>query len=94
MKKLVVFQIIRLIVLVDHSVNIVKEFTNLEKQVIWNFLYRNELDAAFFDHDAAYSDRQNSAKQTISDQILKDYEINRKLMKLLEIVDMKDIKEH
>ena len=40
-------------------------------------LYRNELDKAWFAHDAAYSD--SKAKRTISDKILKDraYEIAR-----------------
>ena len=42
-------------------------------------LYRNELDKAYFAHDAAYFDRKYSAKRTISDKILKDraYKIAR-----------------
>ena len=42
-------------------------------------LYRNELDKAYFAHDAAYSDSKDLAKKTISDKILKDraYEIAR-----------------
>ena len=39
-----------------------------------------------FAHDAAYSDSEDLAKRTISDKI--------ELMKLFEIVDMMDIKEH
>ena len=35
-------------------------------------LYRNELDKAYFAHDAAYSDSKDLAKRIISDKILKD----------------------
>ena len=35
------------------------------------YIYRNELDKAFFAHDAAYSDSKALAKRTISDKILK-----------------------
>ena len=43
------------------------------------YLYRNELDKVCFAHHAAYSDRKDVAKRTISDKILKDktYEIAR-----------------
>ena len=43
-------------------------------------LYRNELNKAYFAHDAAYCDSKDLAKRTISDKILKDraYEIARK----------------
>ena len=42
-------------------------------------LYRNELDRACSDHDAAYSDSKDLARGTFSDTILKDrpYEIAR-----------------
>ena len=42
-------------------------------------LYRPELGKACFAHDATYSDSKDSAKRTISDQILKDraFEIAR-----------------
>ena len=70
-----------LIVLVDHLLNI--EPANLKH------LYRNELDKACFAHDAAYSDNKDLAKRNISDKVLKE-----KLMKMLEILNMMDIKEH
>ena len=35
-------------------------------------LYRNELDKAFFAHDAAYSESKDLSKRTISDNIFKD----------------------
>ena len=42
-------------------------------------LYRNELEEAWFAHDAAYSDSKDLAKRTISDKFLKDrtYKIAR-----------------
>ena len=53
-------------------------------------LYRNELDKACFDHDAAYSHSKDLLKKTISDKIL--ILIRIEFMKLLEIVNMMDIK--
>ena len=35
------------------------------------FFKKDELDKACFAHDAAYSERKDSAKRTISDKILK-----------------------
>ena len=63
--------------LVDHLLNIVIEFKNLEKH-----LYRNE--KACFAHGPAYL-----AKRTISDKIFED-----RVVKLLEIVNMMDIKKN
>ena len=42
-------------------------------------LYRNELDKSCFTYDAVYSERNDLAKRTISDKILKDraHEITR-----------------
>ena len=68
-----------LTVLVDHFLNIAKEFRNLEKKSNLKYLYRNELDKACFVHDAAYFDSKDLAIRTISDKILEDgaYEITR-----------------
>ena len=65
--------------LVDHLVNIVKEFKILEKQVVLKHLYRSELNKAYFAHDAAYSDSKDLAKRTMSDKNLQDkaYQIAR-----------------
>ena len=38
-----------------------------------NYIYKNELDKACFDHDAAYSDIIDLAKRTFSDKILKEW---------------------
>ena len=63
----------------DHLLNIVKEFKNLEKQEILKYLYRNESDKAYFAHDAEYSDSKYLEKGFIWDKILKDraYKIAR-----------------
>ena len=37
-----------------------------------DFIYRNELDKACFQHDAAYSDSKDLVKRTQADKILKD----------------------
>ena len=63
----------------DHLLNIVKEFKNLEKQFNLKHLYRKELDKPCFAHDVAYPDSKDLTKRTILDMILKDraYEIAR-----------------
>ena len=66
-----------------------KEFKNLEKQVIY-ILYRNQLNTACFAHDAVYSDSKDLAKRELF--YITFWKIQ--LMKLLEIVNMIDIKEH
>ena len=53
-----------------------------------DFIYRNELDKACFQHDAAYSDCEDLAKRTQSDKVLK-----KKLLKSQTIQNMMDIKE-
>ena len=42
-----------------------------------NYIYKNELEAACFAHDAVYANSKDLAKRTVSDKILKDiaYEI-------------------
>ena len=37
-----------------------------------NYIYRNELDKVWFQHEAAYARYKNSAKRTQSDKALKD----------------------
>ena len=53
------------------------------------YLYRNELDKAFIAHNAVYSDSTDLVKRTIQIRFWKI-----ELMKLLEIVNVMDIKEH
>ena len=37
-----------------------------------NYIYKNELDKAFFQHDIAYGDFKDLARKTQSDRVLKD----------------------
>ena len=37
-----------------------------------NYIYRNELDKAWFAHDTAYSDSKDLAKRTQADEVLED----------------------
>ena len=53
-----------------------------------NYIYRNELDKACFQHDAGYSDSKVLAKRTQSDKVLKD-----KALQSQTIQNMMDIKE-
>ena len=55
--------------LVDGLLNIVEEFREIGDL---NYIYKKELDKACFAHDAAYSDRKDIAKRTISDNILEE----------------------
>ena len=41
-----------------------------------NYIYKNELDKACFDHDAAYSDSKDLIKRTVADKILKNRAFN------------------
>ena len=61
-----------LIALVDHLLNIIKEFKNLEKTGNLNHTHKNKLNKACFDNDAAYSDSKDLGKRTVLDKILKD----------------------
>ena len=50
-----------------------KGFINLKKKTSYlKHIYKNELDKAFFAHDATYSESKDLAKRTILDNILKD----------------------
>ena len=53
-----------------------------------NYIYKNELDKACFDHDAAYSDSKDLTKRTVADKILRD-----EALILLKIQSMMGIKE-
>ena len=41
-----------------------------------NYIYKNELDKACFDHDAAYSDSKDLIKRTVADKISKNRAFN------------------
>ena len=40
------------------------------------YIYKNELDKAYFQHDMAYGDFKDLAKRTVSDKILRDKAFN------------------
>ena len=40
------------------------------------YIYKNELDKAFFQHDMAYGDFQDLARRTTSDKVLRDEAFN------------------
>ena len=54
-----------------------------------SYIYKNELDKAFFQHDMAYEGFKDSAKRTASDKILRDKAFN-----IAKILNMMDIKEN
>ena len=41
-----------------------------------NYIYKNELDKACFQHDMAYGDFKNLARRTFSDKVLRDKTFN------------------
>ena len=49
-----------------------KELKSLHKTGNTNFIYKNELDKACFQHDMAYGKWKDLAKRTESDKVLKD----------------------
>ena len=48
-------------------------FTKKKKELRnWDFIYRNELDKACFQHDMAYGKSKDLVKRTRSDKVLRD----------------------
>ena len=62
--------------LVDHLLKTKKEFTNLKKQEDTNYIYKNELDKACFQHDMAYGDFKYLAERKAFDKVLRDKAFN------------------
>ena len=56
----------------ERLLKINKEFKNLKKREITNYIYKNELDKACFQHDMTYGDFKDLAKRTIADKVLRD----------------------
>ena len=52
-----------------------KEFKNLKKQET-NYIYKNELNKACFQHDVAYGDFNELTRRTASDKVLRDKAFN------------------
>ena len=53
-----------------------------------DFIYKNDLDKACFQHDMAYGKSKELAKRTQSDKVLRD-----KVLEITKIQNMMDIKE-
>ena len=49
---------------------------NKEKTGDTKYIYRNELDKAYFQHDMAYGDFKDLAKRTVADKVLRDAAFN------------------
>ena len=53
-----------------------------------NYIYKNQLDKACFQHDMAYGDFKDLARRTVSDKFLRDKAFN--IAKILDMMDMKE----
>ena len=60
----------------NHLLKTKKEFKISKKQGDTNYVYKNELDKACFQHDMAYGGVKNLAKRTASDKVLRDKAFN------------------
>ena len=61
--------------LVDHLLNILKEFNKFRETANLKHLHRNELEKACFAHDAAYSDSKDLVKKNYSRQVFKRWSL-------------------
>ena len=53
-----------------------------------NYIYKNELDKACFQHDMAYGDFKDLARRTASDKVLRNKAFN--ISKTLNMTDIKE----
>ena len=60
----------------DNLLKTKKEFKNLKKTGDSNYIYKNELDKACFQHDMAYGDFKDLKRRTASDKVLRDKAFN------------------
>ena len=58
--------------LADHLLKTKKKFKNSRISRDTNYIYKNELGKACFQHDMAYGDFKDLAKRTASDKVLRD----------------------
>ena len=61
---------------VDHLLKTKKEFKNLKKWEDTNYIYKNELDKACFQHYMTYGDFKDLVKRTASDKVWWDKVFN------------------
>ena len=62
--------------LANHFLKTKKEFRNLKKTGDTNYIYKNELDSACFQHGMAYGEFKDLARRTASDKIFRDKAFN------------------
>ena len=54
----------------------IKRIQNFKETGDTNYVYKNELDKACFQHDMAYGDFKDLARRTASDKVLRDRAFN------------------
>ena len=64
------------IVLADLLLDIKKELKKIEQTGDTRYIYRNELDKAWFQHDSVYADHKDLLNRTKSDKVLRDKTYN------------------
>ena len=62
--------------LVDHLLKTKKGFQKFKETGNTNYIYKNELDKACFQHDMAYGDFKDLARRRASDKFLRDKAFN------------------
>ena len=60
----------------DHLRKIKKRIKNFKETGDINYIYKNELDKASFQHDMTYGDFKDLPKRTTSDKVLRDKPFN------------------
>ena len=61
---------------VDHSLKIKEELKKIIETGDSKYIYQNELDKAYFQHDMAYVDFDDLRRRTAADKVLCDKEFN------------------
>ena len=62
--------------LLDHLQKSKKEYKKIKETGDSRYIYQNEIDKAYFQHDMAYGDFKDLAERTASDKILPDKAFN------------------
>ena len=72
MREMYLNSLVLLTVIVGHLPKTKKEMKSLCRTGNTDFIYKNELDKACFQHDMAYGKSKDLAKRTQSDKVLRD----------------------
>ena len=60
----------------DHLLKIKKKTKKFKETGDSRYIYQNELDKAFFQHDMAYGEFKDFDRRTVVDKVLRDKEFN------------------